>query len=228
LSVTAAASSFFKPDSALQCMLYFHCMISIINYNAGNLTSVKRALDFLGIQSAITQDPDVIRNSNRIIFPGVGNAESAVPVLRQSGIDAALKEAFEKGTPILGICLGTQIILSRSEEGDTECLGLIKGTARKFSLNDKTLKIPHMGWNELIIRKNHFLLKDIAPATQMYFVHSYYPLPDDVSMVFASCGYETEFPCAIGSGNLFATQFHPEKSGQAGLSILKNYATWEP
>jgi glutamine amidotransferase len=203
-------------------------MISIIDYKAGNLTSVKRALDFLGIPCVITKDAGVIRKSRRIIFPGVGNAASAVPVLRERGIDIALKEAFNAGTPILGICLGTQIILSRSEEGDTECLGLIKGTVKKFSLTDKTLKIPHMGWNEIKIRQPHFLLKDIAPGTQMYFVHSYYPLPDDESIVIASCGYGIEFPCAIGCRNLFATQFHPEKSGPAGLAILRNFAVWEP
>jgi glutamine amidotransferase len=203
-------------------------MISIIDYKAGNLTSVKRALDFLGIQSVITHDAGVIQKSERIIFPGVGNAASAVPVLRERGIDEALREAFVLGTPILGICLGTQIILSHSEEGETECLGLIKGTVKKFSLTDKSLKIPHMGWNEIKIRQKHYLLKDIAPGTQMYFVHSYYPLPDDESLTIASCEYEIEFPCAIGRHNLFATQFHPEKSGRAGLSILKNFAVWDP
>jgi glutamine amidotransferase len=203
-------------------------MISIIDYKAGNLTSVKRALDFLGIQSVITHDAGIIQKSERIIFPGVGNAASAVPVLRERGIDEALREAFVLGTPILGICLGTQIILSHSEEGETECLGLIKGIVKKFSLADKSLKIPHMGWNEIKIRQPHFLLKDIAPGTQMYFVHSYYPLPDDESMTIASCEYEIEFPCAIGRHNLFATQFHPEKSGRAGLSILNNFAVWDP
>jgi glutamine amidotransferase len=203
-------------------------MVSIIDYKAGNLTSVKRALDFLGIQSVITHDADVIRKSERIIFPGVGNAASAVPVLRERGIDEALREAFVLGTPILGICLGTQIILSHSEEGETECLGLIRGTVKKFSLTDKSLKIPHMGWNEIKIRHPHFLLKGITPGTQMYFVHSYYPLPNDESLVIASCEYENEFPCAIGRHNLFATQFHPEKSGPCGLSILKNFAAWDP
>ena len=153
-------------------------MISIIDYKAGNLTSVKRALDFLGIACAITQDADVIRKSRRIIFPGVGNAASAVPVIRERGIDAALAEAFSAGTPILGICLGTQIILSRSEEGDTECLGLIKGNVARFALSDPSLKVPHMGWNELLVRQEHVLLKDVLPGTQMYFVHSFYPRPE--------------------------------------------------
>jgi imidazole glycerol-phosphate synthase subunit HisH len=203
-------------------------MISIIDYKAGNLTSVKRALDFLAIPNVITFDENVLRKSERIIFPGVGNAASAVPVIRERGIDEALRETFVLGIPILGICLGTQIILTHSEEGDTECLGLIPGTVKKFSFSDPSLKIPHMGWNELLIRQKHFLLKDVPPATQMYFVHSYYPQPGDASMVIAECDYGTPFPCAIGRHNLFATQFHPEKSGPAGLSILRNFAAWEP
>jgi imidazole glycerol-phosphate synthase subunit HisH len=203
-------------------------MISIIDYKAGNQTSVMRALDFLGIPSVITPDADVIRKSGRIIFPGVGNAQAAVPVLRQRGIDEALREAFVLGTPILGICLGTQIILSHSDEGDTECLGLIRGNVAKFSFKDPTLKIPHMGWNEINVRRSHVLLKDIASGTQLYFVHSYYPLPDDPAMVIATCSYGIEFSCAIGRHNLFATQFHPEKSGLAGLSILRNFASWDP
>jgi glutamine amidotransferase len=203
-------------------------MVSIIDYKAGNLTSVKRALEYLGIPCIITPDADVIRKSERIIFPGVGNAAAAVPVLRERGIDAALKEAFITGTPILGICLGTQIILSHSDEGDTECLGLIPGTVLKFSLKNPALKIPHMGWNEIIIRTPHYLLKDVGAGSQVYFVHSFYPQPDDTAMVIASCEYEIEFPCAIGTKNLFATQFHPEKSGPTGLSVLKNFAAWEP
>jgi imidazole glycerol-phosphate synthase subunit HisH len=203
-------------------------MVSIIDYKAGNLTSVKRALDYLDIPCIITPDADVIRKSERVIFPGVGNAAAAVPVLRERGIDAALKEAFISGTPILGICLGTQIILSHSDEGDTECLGLIPGTVLKFSLKNPALKIPHMGWNEIIIRTPHYLLKDVPAGSQVYFVHSFYPRPDDPAMVVASCEYEIEFPCAIGTKNLFATQFHPEKSGPTGLSVLKNFAAWEP
>jgi glutamine amidotransferase len=203
-------------------------MISIVDYKAGNLTSVKRALDFLGIPCVITQDENALRKSDRIIFPGVGNAASAMPVIRGRGIDEALRESFVLGTPILGICLGTQIILSRSEEGDTECLGLITGSVKRFSFKSTSLKIPHMGWNEIAIRQGHCLLRDISRGTQLYFVHSYYPQPDDEAMVFATASYGIEFPCAIGRHNLFATQFHPEKSGPAGLSILRNFASWEP
>lgn len=201
-------------------------MISIIDYEAGNLASVKRALDYLGIDSEITSDRSVIQNADRIIFPGVGHAKTAVEVLKKRGLDLSLKQAFEKGTPILGICLGAQIILSQSEEGNTECLGFIEGTCHKFNLTDFTLKIPHMGWNTVLIEQNHFLLKDLKEGDEVYFVHSYYPQPAHGEHVFAVSDYEIEFPAAIGYKNLFATQFHPEKSGPVGLQILKNFSEW--
>lgn len=201
-------------------------MITIVDYEAGNLTSVKRALDYLKIDSVITPDPDVIRKAEKIIFPGVGHAASAMATLRKSGIDLSLQEAFNKGTPILGICLGTQIILTHSEEGDTACLGIIDGNTRKFSLSDPSLKIPHMGWNTISIKKQHPMLKGIANETEFYFVHSFYPQPSSMDDIVAECEYELRFPAAIAKGTLFATQFHPEKSGTAGLSILDNFATW--
>jgi imidazole glycerol-phosphate synthase subunit HisH len=202
-------------------------MIGIIDYKAGNLTSVKRALDYLGIQGAILSDPEKLAKCERIIFPGVGNAASAMVTLRERGIDAMLRDAYSRGTPILGICLGTQIILSRSEEGDTQCLGLIPGECKKFIVKDNALKIPHMGWNEITVVSKHYMLNDVTPGTQVYFVHSFYPEPADKKMIFATCVYETVFPCAIGSKNLFATQFHLEKSGPAGLAILKKFTTWD-
>jgi glutamine amidotransferase len=201
-------------------------MITIVDYEAGNLTSVKRALDYLSIDSVITPDPDVIRNAKKIIFPGVGHAASAMTTLKQRGIDSSLRDAFKKGTPILGICLGTQIILSHSEEGNTECLGLIDGKTRKFKLSDPLLKIPHMGWNTISIKRKHPMLKGIPDETEFYFVHSFYPQPSSSDDIVAECEYELRFPAAIAKGTLFATQFHPEKSGAAGLSILDNFATW--
>ncbi len=202
-------------------------MICIIDYDAGNLTSVKRALNYLDIESEITQDADKIINAERVIFPGVGHAKTAMEVLVNRGLDAALKRAFEKGAPVLGICLGSQVILSRSEEGDTECLGLIKGTCPKFKLSDPSLKIPHIGWNSVQIVQRHFLLKDLEPGDELYFVHSYYPRPQNSDNIFAMAEYEIEFPVAIGEKNLFATQFHPEKSGPIGLQILKNFSQWD-
>jgi glutamine amidotransferase len=209
---------FWQPDG--------DTMITIVDYEAGNLTSVKRALDYLSIDSVITPDPDVIRNAEKIIFPGVGHAASAMATLKQRGIDSSLSEAFKKGIPILGICLGTQIILSHSEEGDTKCLGIIDGNTRKFKLSDPSLKIPHMGWNTISIKKQHPMLKGIADETEFYFVHSFYPQPSSKEAIVAECEYELRFPAAIAEGTLFATQFHPEKSGAAGLSILDNFATW--
>jgi glutamine amidotransferase len=137
-----------------------------------------------------------------------------------------LKAAYARGTPILGICLGAQIILTHSEEGDVECLGLIEGLCRKFELPDKSLKIPHMGWNEISVATRHYVLQGVPAGSQVYFVHSYYPQPSDASMVVATCDYGVVFPCAIGCKNLFATQFHLEKSGPVGLAILKKFASW--
>jgi imidazole glycerol-phosphate synthase subunit HisH len=202
-------------------------MIGIIDYKAGNLTSVKRALDYLSIPCAVMADPDKLAKCERLIFPGVGNAASAMVTLRERGLDAMLKEAYGFGTPILGICLGAQIVLSHSEEEDTECLGLIDGNCKKFEVRDTSLKIPHMGWNELSVVSKHYMLTGVRPGTQVYFVHSFYPQPVDKNMIFATCEYDLEFPCAIGSKNLFATQFHLEKSGPAGLSILKKFTTWD-
>jgi len=202
-------------------------MIAIIDYDAGNLTSVKRALDSLGVPSVVTADADAVRNAERIILPGVGHAGTAVRILRQRGLDKALREAFATGKPIMGICLGAQIILSRSEEGNTECLGLIDGTCPRFSLTNPALKVPHMGWNAVTIKHNHFVLKDVQPGDEFYFVHSYYPLPDEPVRVLATSEYEVTFPVAVGSRSLVATQFHPEKSGRIGLQILRNFTMWD-
>jgi imidazole glycerol-phosphate synthase subunit HisH len=202
-------------------------MIAIIDYKAGNLTSVKRALDYLGIACEITGDPARVLNAERIIFPGVGHAGTARAALAAAGLDKVLLEAFSAGKPILGICLGCQIVLSRSEEGDTPGLDLIKGRCRKFVLQDPALKIPHMGWDALAIVQPHPLLKDVGPKDEFYFVHSFYPEPAESTAVYATCDYGISFAAAIGFKSLFATQFHPEKSGQLGLSILRRFAGWD-
>lgn len=202
-------------------------MITIVDYDAGNLRSVKRACDAVGVDSVITQDPDAVARAERIIFPGVGAAPHAMDVLKATGLDQALKSAFAKGTPILGICLGTQIILDRSEEGEVECLGLIPGATVRFRLQDPALKIPHMGWNAVEPVRPHPLLAGVEKGDEFYFVHSYYPSPADQAHVLAVTDYEKPFCCAMGRDNLFATQFHPEKSGRFGLRILERFATWE-
>ena len=202
-------------------------MITIVDYKAGNLTSVKRSLDHLGIANQITADPLVVRESERIIFPGVGHAGAAMQALRERGLDHAIKEAFLRGTPILGICIGCQIILTHSEEGDTPCLDLIPGDCLHFHFKDTGLKIPHMGWNEVKPIKQHPLLRHLRTGDQFFFVHSYYPEPTDREVIYATCDYGISFPAAIGSRNLFAVQFHVEKSGPVGLEILKNFAFWD-
>jgi glutamine amidotransferase len=168
-----------------------------------------------------------VLTAERVIFPGVGHAASAMQVLRQRGLDEALRTVYTRGTPILGICLGSQIVLSHSDEGDTPCLGLIEGKCLRFSLTDPRLKIPHMGWNVVQVIRPHFILKDVRPGDEFYFVHSYYPQPVDAQHVFATAEYESFFPAAIGCRNLFAVQFHPEKSGAVGLNLLRNFAAWE-
>jgi glutamine amidotransferase len=201
-------------------------MISIVDYKAGNVTSVQRALKYLGVESAVTPDPDAVRRAKCVIFPGVGHAASAMQVLRKRGLDQALREAFTQGIPILGICLGSQIVLTRSEEGDTPCLDLIPGRCVRFQPQDPTLKIPHMGWNRVRAVRPHPVLEGMGDMDEFYFVHSYYPLPSAAEDVLAECEYGTVFPAVIGRRNLVATQFHLEKSGPAGLRILEKFLSW--
>lgn len=201
-------------------------MITIVDYKAGNLTSVKRALDHLGIQNQISADPDIVRDAERVIFPGVGAAGAAMEVLKERNLDSALREAFEKGIPILGICIGCQIILSHSEEDDTACLDLIPGETVRFQLSDPALKIPHMGWNAVTVTQPHPVLSHLRPGDEFYFVHSFYPQPTDSTKIYATSDYGSEFPVAIGTDNLFAVQFHAEKSGPLGLQLLKNFSEW--
>jgi glutamine amidotransferase len=203
-------------------------MITLVDYKAGNLTSVRRALDHLGIPCQISTDPEVVRRADKVIFPGVGAAGAAMGVLKERGLDAALKEAFAAGTPILGICIGCQIILTHSEENDTPCLDLIPGKTVRFRISDPALKIPHIGWNAVHVTQPHPILKHLRPGDEFYFVHSYYPQPDDNAKVYATSDYGGSFPVAIGTDNLFAVQFHAEKSGPLGLQLLKNFSEWRP
>jgi len=201
-------------------------MIAIVDYKAGNLTSVQRALDHLGLASCVTLDPDVVRRAERIIFPGVGHAGTAMAVLKERGLDVALQAAYAAGTPILGTCVGAQVILGHSEEGDTTCLGLIAGGCERFRPNDAALKVPHMGWNEVSVVKDHPVLRGVPDGAEFYFVHSYYLRPADAANVYATSDHGVTFPAIIGQRNLIATQFHSEKSGPVGLAILSNFAGW--
>ncbi len=201
-------------------------MTVIIDYQAGNLTSVVRSLKALGVMGEVTQDPQVVAKAQRVIFPGVGAAGKAMATLRQLGLDQALLTCFNRGIPILGICLGAQIILTHSEENDTPCLGLLPG--RTLALPRQTgLKIPHMGWNKVRFLRPHVVFKGLPEAAEYYFVHSYYPAPDRAGMVLGVTEHGVEFPSAVGWRNLVATQFHPEKSGRFGLKILENFLAWD-
>jgi glutamine amidotransferase len=202
-------------------------MITIIDYNAGNIRSVLRACAEVGAQAMTTSDPEIVAKAEKIIFPGVGAAPSAMEYLKKTGLDTAIKNAFMSSTPILGICLGAQIVLEGSEEGPQECLGLVPGKTVHFRLEDKALKIPHMGWNEVKVVKSHPLLADIKKGDEFYFVHSYYPSPADKQNIYATADYGGDFCCALGYKNLFATQFHLEKSGRLGLELLKRFAQWD-
>ncbi|MDR3264345.1 MAG: imidazole glycerol phosphate synthase subunit HisH [Clostridiales bacterium] len=201
-------------------------MITIVDYNAGNLTSVRRALDYLGIQCRVSGEAADIISAERIIFPGVGNAQSAMENLNKTGIAAALKTAVASGTPFLGICLGMQIMMSHSDEGDVKCLDFFDGNVVLLKPSDRRLKIPHMGWDSLKYKKKHKLFDGIDPKSEFYFVHSYYANPTDFKDVIALSEHGIDFAAVIGKGNMFACQFHPEKSGEAGLKILKNFSVW--
>ena len=203
-------------------------MITIIDYNAGNIRSVLRACREVGAEAVITSDPSTVAKAERIIFPGVGAAPSAMEYLKETGLDEAIKNAFKEGVPILGICLGAQIILDSSEEGPQECLGLIPGKTARFRLRDKRLKIPHMGWNEVKAVQSHLLLEGIKVGDEFYFVHSYYPHPANDKNIYAVADYGGEFCCALGYKNLFAMQFHPEKSGRLGLEMIERFVRWNP
>ncbi len=208
-------------------------MIAIIDYKAGNLTSVARALFHIGYECIVTSDPEKIEKSERIVFPGVGAAGSAMNSLKEMKIDKIILDSFDRGKPVLGICLGTQVIMGYSEENDTNCVGLIPGEVKAFpermkSEDDRFLKIPHMGWNSINIKTDHPVLAGLDRKDEFYFVHGYYPEPQNEKNIFASTEYGITFASVMGMKNLIATQFHPEKSGRPGLTILKNFCEWKP
>lgn len=201
-------------------------MTLILDYEAGNLASVKRACAHVGMEAEYCADPEQLRRADRVIFPGVGAAGSAMQSLRERGMDEALREVIKDGMPVLGICLGMQVSLTHSEENDTATLGLIPGAVRRFAFDRQDLKVPHMGWNEVRVVQEHPVLAGIQPGDEFYFVHSYFPQPQDDNAVLALTDYEGDFACAIGKGNYIGTQFHPEKSAQVGLRLLTNFAKW--
>jgi glutamine amidotransferase len=202
-------------------------VITIVDYNAGNLRSVKRACDAVGIEAIFTQDPERVSHAERLIFPGVGHAKSAMDTLVRTGLADAVRHVVDSGKPVLGICVGAQLVLESSEEGPTPGLAFLPGHTRLLRVEDPSLKIPHMGWNAVQIERAHPLLAHLQAQDELYFVHSYYLHPTDPEHVFATTEHGSRFCCALGKDNLFATQFHPEKSGKVGLALLDRFARWD-
>ena len=205
-------------------------MIGIIDYNAGNIKSVEMALESMAIPYILGKKPEDLKNVDRLIFPGVGDAAYAMKQLKSTGFDMFLKEHAQAQTPIMGICLGSQIIFEHSEEGDTDCLGLVPGKITHFKnifdregIPTNGLKIPHMGWNSLAITENAKLFQGIEQGAYVYFVHSYYLDAANKQDVSATTEYNVTIDAAVERDNVFACQFHPEKSGEVGLHILKNF-----
>ena len=200
-------------------------MIAIIDYGAGNLQSVKKAFDFIGAESVITNDPEVILSADKILLPGVGSFGDAMDSMEKNGLVETVKECALSGKPFLGICLGLQLLFEESEESPgVKGLGIFKGKIKKFS-SDMGLKIPHIGWNSLEIKQNDTLFKDIPENAYVYFVHSYYLHAEDENDIATVTNYGIDVHSAVGKNNIFATQFHPEKSGDVGLQILRNFAS---
>ena len=198
-------------------------MIAIIDYDAGNMKSVEKALLALGEEPVATRDKDTILAADKVILPGVGSFGDAMGRLHQYGLVEVIHQVAEQGTPFLGICLGLQLMFERSDESDgVEGLGLLKGEILKIP-DCEGLKIPHMGWNSLEIRPGTRLFAGVEQGAYVYFVHSYYLKAADPQIVAATTEYSTHIHAAVECGNVFACQFHPEKSSDVGLQILKNF-----
>lgn len=199
-------------------------MIAIIDYDAGNLRSVEKALRYLGKETAVTRDPEQIRGADKVILPGVGAFGDAMKKLQEYHLDTLIQELAGSGKPLLGICLGLQLLFEESEESPgVNGLGILKGRIRRIP-EGNGLKVPHIGWNSLHLEHNGRLFRHISENSYVYFVHSYYLEAKEPEIVKASAEYGVHIHASVEKNNLFACQFHPEKSSEAGLQILKNFA----
>src|SRR5713226_1981540 len=201
-------------------------MIAIVDYKAGNLTSVKRALEFLGHRCEITDRAERIVAADRVILPGVGAAGATMENLRALGLVEVLRnDVARAGKPFLAICIGIQVLLDRSEEDRAECLGVIGGDVQRYpgSVDGRALKVPQIGWNRVRQTRAHPVFAGVPDNTHFYFVNAYYPVPADTALTIASSDYGIPFTAAIARGNVVATQLHLEKSGAAGLKLLDNF-----
>jgi glutamine amidotransferase len=198
--------------------------IAIIDYQMGNLRSVQKGFEKVGHAATITSDPAELANADRVVLPGVGAFGDAIAELRRRDLVQPIREAVDSGKPFLGICLGLQLLFDVGYEGgEFEGLGILRGKVVRFDL-PPTLKVPHMGWNRCAFKRRAPVLEGLADGTFFYFVHSYYAVPDDPNVIMLEADYGHSFCAAVWRDNLFATQFHPEKSQTDGLKILRNFA----
>ncbi|MFA5839274.1 MAG: imidazole glycerol phosphate synthase subunit HisH [Candidatus Margulisiibacteriota bacterium] len=200
--------------------------IAIIDYGSGNLRSVEKAFEKLGFLAEITKDKNVIRGAKGVVLPGVGSFDSAIKELRSLGLETIIEESIALNKPFLGICLGMQHLFESSEEGSEKGLSILKGKVKKFNFTDtpwSELSVPHMGWNRLLIKHPSPIFAGIEDGEMMYFAHSYFVEPGDERVIASTTDYGIEYTSSVWKENLFGIQFHPEKSGPAGLKILKNF-----
>lgn len=208
--------------------------VAVIDYGMGNLHSASKALEHVapGSTVLVTADPEVIRHADRVVFPGVGAMRDCMGEIRRLGLDELVKEVMTT-KPFLAICVGLQSLLNHSEEnGGVPCLGVFPGTVKFFGeplreQNGELLKVPHMGWNQVKQTRSHPLWKGIEDNARFYFVHSYYVELQDLSLQAGLCHYGVDFSAAVARDNVFAVQFHPEKSQKSGLALLKNFMAWD-
>jgi glutamine amidotransferase len=209
-------------------------MLAVVDYGMGNLRSVAKALAHVApsAEVVVSADPAQIRRADRVVLPGQSAMPDCMASLAASGLAPAVLEAARE-RPFLGICLGLQMLFESSEEGPTECLGVLAGRVVRFDEHamhlpgGDRLKVPHMGWNRVEPLHGHPLWRGIASGTRFYFAHSYHPVPADAALTVATARYPAPFTCAIARANIFAVQFHPEKSHRAGLQLLANFVTWD-
>lgn len=204
-------------------------MIAIIDYGMGNLRSVQKGFEKVGYEAQVTSDPKLLGEAERIVLPGVGAFRDCIRNLEEGGFVEPILQAIQKGKPFLGICLGLQLLFTESEEfGRHQGLNVIPGRVARFpegmEQGGEQLKVPHMGWNQLAVKRPSPLFEGIEEGSNLYFVHSYYVKPDDAAVVAATTEYGLEFCCSVWRDNVVATQFHPEKSQDRGLAMLKNFA----
>ena len=195
-------------------------MIAIVDYGAGNLRSVAKAVEKLGYSPEVTGDPQKVLNAKAVILPGVGASDSAMTALEERGLVEPLRVIIRDGVPFFGVCLGLQLLLESSEEGSIPCLSVVPGRVKRFP---NSVKTPHMGWNEVNFERDHPVLEGVESGSYFYFVHSYYAAPEDQSLVLGTTDYASPFCSVIARDNLVATQFHPEKSGALGLRLYENF-----